>query len=541
MTDTTSADGEERFRAIFESSPVAIGIACDGIVRYVNAAFLRMYGYDRGEEIVGAPVLDHIAPSHRERTAQRLRDRVAGKPLPPIYETVGRRKDGSEFPFEVKIAPIRLPEGNGFVAFETDITGQKEAEEKLRRSQEELLRRVEERTAELTLANLQLKNEISERIRSEADLKLFREIVAHANDAISVADARGISIFQNVAHEALLGYSNQERAGQSPSMYIPEGFPQVVREMDAKGSWKGVVVHTTKQGESRTLECSAFAIRGGGGDVICYVAIKRDITGRLQAEEATHRAIAEATRAYEDLKRTQAHLIRSEKMASIGMLIAGLAQEINNPLHVIHGNLQLLGSGSTWKSKKPRTNPPPKVKGMIRDALRAAVRARGIMEDFRAFARDTRIAELVDLNQCLKEVLGLLRRELGRRIRVVKTLGPLPLIHCFRNQVSQVFLNVLKNAVEAIPGRGTIKIRTFRKGEKVVVEMADSGRGIPADVRRKLFEPFFTTKPAGKGMGLGLAISALIVHQHHGEIHLSSRVGRGTAFRVHLPIHPPLS
>jgi two-component system NtrC family sensor kinase len=529
-------ESEERFRAIFESSPVAIGIAQDKLVRYANPAFLRMYGYDREEEIIGAPVMDHIAPAQRERTAQRLRDRMAGVPLPPIYETVGRRKDGSEFPFQVKVAPIRLPEGNGFMAFETDITEQRQAEEALQRAHEELQKRVRDRTADLTRANAQLTSEIAERIRSEEDLKLFREMVSHATDGISVSDTRGVCIFQNSAHEALVGYSDQDRVGQSPSMYVPEVFPSVLREIDATGFWRGEVVHKTKQGDFRTLECSAFAIRDAEGKVRCYVAIKRDITARIRAEEATQMAVQEKMRAYEDLKRAQAHLIRSEKLASIGMLIAGVAHEVNNPLNIIYGNLELLASPGTWRSAKGRTGPPRRIKSMIKDAFNAAARARGVIEDFRAFARDPRQAERVDLNECLEGTVALVRDHAGHRIRIVKRLGSIPRVKCFLSQVSQVFLNLLKNAVEAIDGRGFVTVKTRVKDNHVIVVVADTGRGIPSEARAKLFEPFFTTKPVGKGMGLGLAISALIVQNHGGRIGFRSRPGRGTMFRIHLPV-----
>jgi PAS domain S-box-containing protein len=528
-TDAKLRESEERFRAIFESSPVAIGIAQDGIVRYVNRSFLKLYGYDREEEVVGSPVIDHLAPEVREKTAQRFRDRKAGIAVSPSYETIGLRKDGSRFPFRVNVASIRLPSGDGVVAFETDITEEKKAQEALRLVHDELQRRVDERTAELTGVNAQLRSEIAERIRSEEDLKLFREIVAHASDAISVSDGRGLCIYQNSAHRALVGYSDLEREGKSPSMYIPN-FSTYLREIDAKGSWSGQVQHHTKHGEIRTMECSAFGVRKADGTVLCYVAIKRDITDRLRGQEETQKAVRERLRAFEELKRAQGHLIRSEKLASIGMLIAGLAHEINNPLHVIQGNLELLTSGRIWESA------PPRVKAMLRDAFRASVRTSGVMRDFRTFARDTVQPEAVDLNACLSETLVLLRRYMGRRIRVVKDFGDVPPVQCIRSRLGQVFLNILKNAAESIEGRGSIVVRTSAKGARVFVEIGDSGRGMSAAVRKKIFEPFFTTKPVGKGMGLGLAISALIVQNHDGAIRVKSRLGKGTTFQIALPV-----
>jgi signal transduction histidine kinase len=198
------------------------------------------------------------------------------------------------------------------------------------------------------------------------------------------------------------------------------------------------------------------------------------------------------------------------------------------------GNLQLLAEQCA--KKPPRLQGVRKIKSMIRDALRAAHHARNIVEEFRSFARDTRTAEAVDLNVCLEEMASLAQRELGPRVRVVKRLRPVPPVRCFRGQLNQVFLNLLKNAGEAIDKSGTVTLRTRRKDGVVVVEVADTGRGMPDEVRKKLFEPFFTTKPVGKGLGLGLSISAMIVHNHGGQISVQSRVGRGSVFRVELPI-----
>jgi PAS domain S-box-containing protein len=299
--------------------------------------------------------------------------------------------------------------------------------------------------------------------------------------------------------------------------------------------------------DGRAFDRYSAPVKGADGELYGRVWYFRDVTGRKQTEENLRRAATETRQMYENLKEAQAQLIRSEKLASIGMLVSGVAHEINNPLNVMYGNLQLLAEVSDVllplsvagaKSKKVRgtVGKVAKFRGMIRDALKAARHAREIVQDFRNFARDTRTAELVDLNQCLEEAVTLIQRELRPGIRVVRKLGRIPQVRCLRGQMSQVFLNLLKNAGEAIERKGTVTLRTKQKNGQVLVEVADTGRGMPEEIRRKLFEPFFTTKPVGKGLGLGLSISAMIVHNHNGNIAVSSQPGKGSVFRVTLPL-----
>jgi PAS domain S-box-containing protein len=292
--------------------------------------------------------------------------------------------------------------------------------------------------------------------------------------------------------------------------------------------------------DGRTFDRYSAPVRSREGILYGRVWFFRDVTGRKRTEQELRRAAHETRRAYEDLKQAQAQLIRSEKLASIGMLVSGVAHEINNPLNVIFGNLQLLADASD--DLAPRTGAKRgarRFRNMIRDALKAAQHARRVMDDFRGYARDVRTAEPVDLNGCLEEAVALLQRGFARRIKVVKRLGKIPPVRCFRGQMSQVFLNLLKNAVEAIEKRGTITLRTRHRAGRVVIEIADTGRGMAEDVRAKLFEPFFTTKPVGRGLGLGLSISGMILQNHGGHITVKSRPGRGSTFTLEIPAGRP--
>jgi two-component system, NtrC family, sensor kinase len=142
------------------------------------------------------------------------------------------------------------------------------------------------------------------------------------------------------------------------------------------------------------------------------------------------------------------------------------------------------------------------------------------------------------LHQSIDLALNLVKNEYRDRVIIRKEYAELPLVYCHPGKLSQVFMNLIMNACQAIPGEGEILIRTYSNGDRVFVEIIDDGIGIDAKYQAKVFEPFFTTKPVGKGTGLGLSISYGIIQQHHGTIELESKKGQGTTFRICLPVKP---
>ncbi|MDP2805732.1 MAG: ATP-binding protein [Gallionellaceae bacterium] len=144
-----------------------------------------------------------------------------------------------------------------------------------------------------------------------------------------------------------------------------------------------------------------------------------------------------------------------------------------------------------------------------------------------------------DVHQGLDSTLNVVWNELKYKCEVLKEYGVLPKIYCLPSQINQVFMNLLVNAAQAIEVHGKITLRTGQEGEKIWVEVSDEGNGIPAENIPRLFDPFFTTKPVGKGTGLGLSVSYKIIEKHHGKIEVHSEVGKGTTFRVILPVQQP--
>lgn len=264
--------------------------------------------------------------------------------------------------------------------------------------------------------------------------------------------------------------------------------------------------------------------------------------------------------ALKGLKDAQSQLVHSEKMASLGKMVAGIAHEINNPLSFIYNNLDHVEAyirrrdriiaeyEKTIRKKDAAAFKKIKEKyeyGFItRDSMdiisafkTGSERIKRIVEDLRTFSRlDESDLKKVDLHKGLDSSLVLLRNQYKNRIEIIREYLPVDEVECFPGQINQVFMNVLANAIQAIPDRGKIFIRTEQVDGQVRVRIRDTGVGIPADVRKKIFDPFFTTKDVGEGTGLGLSISYGIVRNHDGALLVESEPGKGSEFVIELPV-----
>lgn len=254
----------------------------------------------------------------------------------------------------------------------------------------------------------------------------------------------------------------------------------------------------------------------------------RDADGQIQSVMRVGHEIT-------DEKRLQAHVMVSDRMASLGMLAAGVAHEINNPLMAVLGNLQLV------LDDLPTRNDSDDVRQSLKDAHDAAKRVDAIVRDLRLFSRaDDDLKNPVDVHGVLESSLRMARAEIRHRARIVRDYQKVPPIEASEARLGQVFLNLIINAAQALPACDSqtheIHIGTnLDERGRVNITVRDTGCGIPDDVARKLFTPFVTTKPVGVGTGLGLAICQRIVSSLDGEISFVSQVGHGTTFRVVLP------
>ena len=302
----------------------------------------------------------------------------------------------------------------------------------------------------------------------------------------------------------------------------------------------------------------------------CGLGTVLDLLKAMEARIAQRNRVLR--QALVDLKESQAQLLQSEKMASLGQMVAGVAHELNTPLGYVKNNVQLLRELSEplfdLAAAQARLgqclSDPTCDEARLGEALHAAEQARQraapemLAEDLQQLYGDTlygldQIAELVvglkdfarvdramseeiDLNDCIRSSLLIARNHLKDKVEVVQQLGELPRIACAPSQINQVLLNLLTNAAQAIDGMGCIQIRSWVDEQGIHISLQDNGRGMPPEVMAKIFDPFFTTKPVGQGTGLGLSISYKIVRDHGGQIRVASEPGRGTRFQISLPL-----
>ncbi len=268
------------------------------------------------------------------------------------------------------------------------------------------------------------------------------------------------------------------------------------------------------------------------------------------------------------LEQAQNRLLQSEKLASIGQLAAGVAHEINNPVGFIASNLNtlkkyvadLLEIIDTYSQADEALKQHPKladvilqsktktdftylaedISDLLGESQEGVERVKKIVQDLKTFSRsDSADMEQCDIHAGIDSTLNVAWSELKYKTKVVKEYGELPLVNCTLSKINQVLMNLLINAAQAVVEQGVITLRTGQSDDRVWIEVEDTGKGIAPDSLNRIFEPFYTTKPPGKGTGLGLSLSYGIIQDHGGDIEVESEVGRGTCFRIWLPIAGP--
>ncbi len=342
-----------------------------------------------------------------------------------------------------------------------------------------------------------------------------------------MTDLKGTIVYVNPAFERISGWSREEALGRKPSI-LKSGqqddavYRRLWETLSRGEVWTGRLVNRKKDGTLFEEEATMSPVRSPSGEILNYVAAKRDVTAARQLEQ---------------------QLFQAQKMEAVGRLAAGIAHDFNNLLGVISGYGEIVMSGLG------AADPLREDVGQI---LKAADRAAASTLQLLAFGRKQVLQEqVVDLNAMISESEKLLPRLLGEDVEMSTQLEPgLGRVRADPGQLNQVLLNLILNARDAMPDGGRITIATsneevdstystahpnLHSGSYVLLSVTDTGQGMDATTQARVFEPFFTTKESGKGTGLGLAAVYGIVEQSGGQVYVYSEVGVGTTFKVYLP------
>jgi PAS domain S-box-containing protein len=542
ITERRQIEEELRLKAqLLDSTSDSIFAAdFDGNFVYLNEAAWKTRGYTRGEmAATNLHVLD--TPKYENLIESRMRDLMENGQS--IFESEHRRKDGSAMPIEVSARIIESGGRKLVISTVRDITKRKQAEEALKES-EEKYRSIYENT----------------------QVGLYRTRVSD-----------GKLMMANDAMAKMFGFDSVEEAAAkyiASEHYVDPGTRErLLGELQKHGRFDNFEARLTgNDGVVRWIQYSGRLVQDKG-----YIeGVAADITERKQLEEqlmAQYQHLRDANKSLvesnQHLKLAQSQLLQSEKMASIGLLAAGVAHEINNPVGYVNSNLgtlekyladifAVLDRYEAAEMLLDKDNPQFEVLrhlkeeinlGYLREDIKALIaeshqgleRVKKIVLDLKNFSHADSEDQWMwaDIHRELDTTLNVVWNELKYNCEVVKEYGSLPEIYCLPSQLDQVFMNLLVNAAQAIEVRGTITLRTGQEGDRVWVEVSDTGKGISPEDIPHLFDPFFTTKPVGKGTGLGLSVSYSIVERHHGKIEVHSEVGKGSTFRVWLPVQQP--
>jgi PAS domain S-box-containing protein len=560
ITDRKQAEVANRsLAAILEATPDFVGICdLDGHAVYMNKAGRKMVGIDENEDISNKQVGEFAAASARSTFQQAIATAISGGVW--SGETAFVSASGVEIPVSQVIISHSAPDGQ--LAYISTIA-----------------------------------RDISDRFQAETALRLseqrYRSLIAATAQLVWITDAQGKPIAPT-DWMAYTGQSLEEATNNWFSAIHPDDrdltLQAWMRAVETKNLYEVEHRLRASDGSYRHFWVRAVPVLATDGSIREWVGTHTDISDRVQVLEALKQSAgqyrsqaAQLEKAFRDLHETQAQLIQTEKISSLGQLVAGVAHEINNPINFIYGNIthasqyakDLLNLLNLYQEKYP--NPVTEIAlsaeeieidyliedfPKILESMKVgADRIRDLVVSLRNFSRlDESQMKRVDIHEGIESTLVILQHKLKANavrpaIEIIKNYGSFSKVECYAGQLNQVFMNLLANAIDALEeynskrspteiyaSPNTIQIKTSANSDTVTIRIADNGMGINPEVMSKLFDPFFTTKPVGKGTGLGLSISyQIIVEKHRGKLKCVSAPGKGAEFIIEIPISQNLS
>ncbi len=487
-------------------------------VLFANAAMARLFGYRR-EEMMALQVMDLHPPESHEQVAADFtalldRRKVVAEGIPCL------RKDGSVFPADITAGSVMQGQRKVGICFFSDVTERIRADADRKRlfTQTENARRA-------------LLSMMEDEKRSHAERARLAMAVEQTAESIVITDPQGVIQYVNPAFTAVSGYTREEALGQNPrvlksNQQDAEFYRKMWADISQGKVWTGRMINRNKGGSLYTEEVTISPVHNEQGEIINYVAVKRNITREIQVEQ---------------------QLAQSQKMEVVGHLAGGVAHDFNNILQSIFGFIDL--AANEQKIEVIRGEYLPEIQ-------RAAASAASLTRQLLAFSRRQVLERKpVELNSLIEQMSKMVRRVIGEDITLRLSLSSKSTSSLVDpGQIEQVLMNLVVNARDAMPKGGVLTIATSvserfpleipgegRAGKYVQITVADNGVGMTEETKKHIFEPFFTTKPTGHGTGLGLATVFGIVKQHEGWITLDSELERGTEFHVFLPVTSELT
>lgn len=379
--------------------------------------------------------------------------------------------------------------------------------------------------------------DISARKHANLERERLMAAIEQSGDAIVITDAGGAIVYVNPAFSTVTGYSRQEALGQNPRLLQsgaqdPAFYAAMWHTLTAGHTWRGHLINQRKDGTLFTEMASISPVRDADGDIVQYVAVKRDITQQLHDQQ--------------ERETLQTQLLQAQKMESIGRLAGGIAHDFNNMLQAILGYAEL---------SLDQTPPDQPLYADLMEIQKAAQRSKALTHQLQAFARKQPVrSSNLDLNAAIDSMIGMFRPLLGKSIELDwKPAADLGWVQVDPSHLDQLVTNLCLNARDAIADQGRITIETCNEhvarplrnlygeipaGDYVRLSVTDTGSGMTPETLEHIFEPFFTTKKDGQGTGLGLATIYGIIRQNSAIPRILSQPGKGTVFQVFFPRQP---
>jgi PAS domain S-box-containing protein len=515
---------EESQRTTQEQLSSVIGSAMDAIITVdadqrvilFNTAAEKVFDCSRSEAI-GQP-LDRLIPerfrnAHNAHIVNFGQTRVTTRSMGSLRAISGRRSNGEEFPIEASISQVEVDGRKLFTVIIRDITERRRTEEEIAKTTAEL----EQHSRLLDLAQV---------------------LVRDANDDRIILWNRGA--------EKFYGWTKEEALGRSSHELLQTVFPVPRESIEAEifnaGHWEGELTHTCRDGKRVTVASHQVLQRNERGEPVAILEANNDITDRKEAEKQLAEHVLKLSTSEEallaknhELQTMSGQLWHAAKLATVGELAASIAHELNNPLATVTLRVDSMLSQTAESDSRHQAlsivgHEVDRMSNLVANLLQFS-RRKGSQ------------VSTIDIRTEVEGTLELLHSHLtNRKIHLAMDFAPdVQMVHADRQQLRQVFLNLLTNAADAMPSGGTLTIRgvpcNLDQGTSALrLEFADTGVGINDQDLAKVTEPFYTTKPEGKGTGLGLAICKRIVQEHRGEFDIASEFGKGTTVRITLPV-----